>query len=362
MNAELRVEGVRARAVSVPIRRPLRTRSGSIERIPLVLVDCEASDGSVGRAYLFTYREAFARAAVALFDDVAEAVVGRPLAPRERATELGVRYRLVGHEGLARFVTAGFDMACWDALAIACELPLATLLGGTPRAIVAYNSNGLSPMPADDLTAEAESLVEDGFRALKIRLGYETPDDDVAAVRAVRERVGADVTLMSDYNQSLTFDEALRRGRALDGEGLAWIEEPMRHDDDARNAQLATALATPIQLGENFAGLRGMERAIAAHACDLVMPDVERIGGVSGWLDAAALAAAHDLPMSTHLFPEVSVQLMAVTPTRHYLEYVDWANPILGEPLRIVDGLAVPLDGPGSGIAWNMDAVERYAF
>jgi mandelate racemase len=361
VNVDLRLASIRTRAVSVPIRRPLRTRSGSVERVPLVLIDCEASDGSVGRAYLFTYREAFARAAIALFEDVAEAVIGRPLAPRERATELAARYRLVGHEGLARFVTAGFDMACWDALAIASGLPLATLLGGTPQPVAAYNSNGLSPMAPDDLAVEAESLCEDGFRALKIRLGYETPGDDVAAVRAVRARVGAGVSLMCDYNQSLTFDEALRRGRALDGEGLAWIEEPMRHDDDARNAQLAADLATPIQLGENFAGLRGMERAIAAHACDLVMPDVERIGGITGWLEAAALAAAHDLPMSTHLFPEVGVQLMAVTPTRHYLEYVDWANPILAEPLRISGGLAFPVDAPGSGVAWNDRAVERYA-
>ena len=326
-----------------------------------MLIDCEASDGSVGRSYLFTYRDAFARAAIALFDDLAEAVIGRPLAPRERATELAARYRLVGHEGLARFVTAGFDMACWDALAIASGLSLATLLGGTPQPIAAYNSNGLSLMPLEDLMAEAKSLCADGHRALKIRLGYETPADDVAAIRAVRARVGPDVALMCDYNQSLTFDQALRRGHALDREGLAWIEEPMRHDDDARNAQLATALATPIQLGENFAGLRGMERAVASHACDLVMPDVERIGGVTGWLEAAALAAAHDMPMSTHLFPEVSVQLLAVTATRHYLEYVDWANPILAEPLRIADGFALPIDAPGSGIAWNASAVERYA-
>lgn len=361
MTDGLRIAAVRARAVSVPMQRALRTRSGTIDRIPLVLVDCEAADGSVGRAYLFTYREAFARATVAVFADLAEAVVGRGLAPRERTTELEARYRLAGHDGIARFATAGFDMACWDALAVAHGMPLATLLGGAPQPIRAYNSNGLSPMPTDELLAEAASLLDGGFRALKIRLGYDTPAGDVAAVRAVRAHVGPDVALMSDYNQSLTFDAAMERGRALDGEGLAWIEEPIRHDDDERNAQLAAALTTPVQLGENFVGTRGMLRAVGTHACDLVMPDVERIGGISGWLDAAGIAAAHDLPMSSHLFPEVSAHLLAVTPTRHYLEYVDWANPILAEPLRIVDGFAMPLAGPGSGIAWNSAAVERYA-
>ena len=116
----------------------------------------------------------------------------------------------------------------------------------------------------------------------------------------------------------------------------------------------------PVQLGENFSGARAMAAAIAAQACDYVMPDLERIGGVTGWLRAAGLAAAADLPMSSHLFPEVSAHLLAATPTCHWLEYVDWAAPILAEPLRIVDGNAVPRDAPGAGLAWNDEAVARY--
>jgi len=103
-----------------------------------------------------------------------------------------------------------------------------------------------------------------------------------------------------------------------------------------------------------------MGEAILARACDFVMPDLERIGGVSGWLRAAALAASSKLPMSSHLFPETSAHLLAVTPTCHYLEYVDWASAILAEPLRIVGGEAVIPERPGTGVAWDEKAVERY--
>ena len=165
---------------------------------------------------------------------------------------------------------------------------------------------------------------------------------------------------MADFNQALTVAEAMRRGRALENEGLYWIEEPVRHDDYRGCSRLAKELDVPVQLGENFSLPFAMAEAIRMRASDYVMPDLERIGGVTGWLRAAALASAHGLEMSSHLFPEVSAHLLAVTPTSHWLEYVDWAAPILAEPLRIVNGQAAAPDRPGSGVVWNDDAVERY--
>ncbi len=215
----------------------------------------------------------------------------------------------------------------------------------------------MAPEAAAD---EAEALLEGGFRAIKLRLGYPGLDADLAAVRAVRRRVSGNILLMVDFNQALTVAEAIRRGRALEGEGIYWIEEPIRHDDYPGNAEVAAALATPVQIGENFSGPQAMAAALGAKACDYVMPDLERIGGVSGWQQAAALAAAAGIEMSSHLFPESSSHLLAATPTAHWLEYVDWANPILREPVRIVDGAAVVPDRPGSGLEWDEDAVERY--
>ncbi len=128
---------------------------------------------------------------------------------------------------------------------------------------------------------------------------------------------------MVDYNQALSVAEALQRGRMLDDENVYWLEEPIRHDDYAGLAKVAAELKTPVQIGENFSEVTAMAAAIAAKACDFVMPDLERIGGVYGWQRAAALAFANGIEMSSHLFPEVSTHLLAATPTCHFLEYVD---------------------------------------
>jgi mandelate racemase len=179
-------------------------------------------------------------------------------------------------------------------------------------------------------------------------------------VHAVRKRIGDGITLMVDYNQALHVPDALARGRALDRENIYWLEEPIRHDDYAGYKQLKRKLKTPIQIGENFSLLLGMEAALAAGAATYVMPDLERIGGVTGWLRAAALAEEHDIKMSSHLYPEISAHLMTATPTRHFLEYVDWADRIVQEPLKIVDGHAIVPDRPGNGLMWDQSAVERY--
>jgi mandelate racemase len=197
---------------------------------------------------------------------------------------------------------------------------------------------------------------------VKLRLGRPEAKADLEALRAVKRAIGPQVTLMVDFNQALSVAEALKRGRMIDAEGgVYWIEEPVRADDFAGCARVAREVATPIQIGENFMGPQQMAQAIAARACDWVMPDAQRIGGVTGWMRAAALAQAAGLEMSSHLFPEASSQLLAVTPTCHWLEYVDWADPILEEPLTLKRGFVQPCKRPGLGLAWNGKAVKRYA-
>lgn len=358
--AVLTLHSIRARAVDVPMARPLGTSAQTMRTAPILLIDLQCKEDVVGRAYLFCYARMAPGLIATVLDDIAEALRGARIAPVDFAQRLLQRYRLLGAQGVVRMALAGFDVACWDALSQAAGLPLAGYIGSQLRPIPAYNSNGLGLMPPEQAADEAEALLEGGFRAVKLRLGHPTAEQDLAVVRAVRRRLPEAVALMADYNQALTVTEAIRRGRALDGEGLTWIEEPVRHDDYAGCARIAGALATPVQIGENFAGPPAMAAALAAGACDYVMPDLERIGGVTGWQRAAALAAAAGIEMSSHIFPEVSAHLLAATPTCHWLEYVDWAAPILAEPMRIVDGMAVVSDRPGTGIAWNEDAVARY--
>jgi mandelate racemase len=324
------------------------------------LIDVETEEGVTGHAYLFCYLAAAAPAIAGLLGEVQRIAKGERIAPAELWAKLARRFMLIGVQGIVRMAMAGFDIACWDAVAKAAGKPLVSLLGGAPRAIRAYNSNGLGLMPAEKLADEAQALLEGGFRTVKLRLGYSTPEADLAAVRAVRKRLPADVALPVDFNQALSVEEAIRRGRALDGEGVYWIEEPIRHDDYRGCARVARELATPVQIGENFSLPHAMEEALAAGASDYVMPDLERIGGVTGWLRAAALAAESGVEMSSHLYPEVSAHLLAVTPTCHWLEYADWANPILAQPFTVADGHVTIPDRPGNGLAWDAEAVKRH--
>jgi mandelate racemase len=360
MAALLTLRAIHATAVEVPMARPLGTSALTMRTAPLLLIDLETEEGVTGHAYLFCYTRIAPGPIAAVLADIQDAVRGERLAPIDLSTRLQQRYRLLGAQGIVRMALAGFDVACWDALSLAAGLPLASYIGSQPRPIPAYNSNGLGLMSPEQAADEAEALLEQGFQAVKLRLGRATAEQDLAVVRAVRRRLPDTVALMTDYNQALTVTEAIRRGQALDGEGVYWIEEPTRHDDYAGCARIAAALKTPVQIGENFAGASAMATALAADACDYAMPDLERIGGITGWQRAAALASAVGIEMSSHIFPEVSAHLLAATPTCHWLEYVDWAAPILAEPLRIVDGLAQVPDRPGSGVAWDTDAVKRF--
>jgi mandelate racemase len=356
----LTVRAIRAVAVEVPMRYVLGTSAAAIRAAPLLLVDVETAEGVTGRTYLFCYLAAAAPAIRSLLAEVERAVRGERIVPAALWALLSKRFKLIGVQGIVRMAMAAFDTACWDALAIAANVPLVTYLGGTPRPIPAYNSCGLGLMPPAALADEAEKLLAGEFRALKLRLGYPTLEEDMAALYAVKARVPAAVEIMVDFNQALTVDEARRRCGALDGEGIYWIEEPIRHDDYRGCATLTRELKTPVQIGENFSEPRAMAEALEMQACDYVMPDLERIGGVTGWRNAAALAQTRGTPMSSHLFPEVSAHLLAATPTAHWLEYVDWADAIVEEPLRIVDGNVVIPARAGNGLAWNAAAVARY--
>jgi mandelate racemase len=238
-------------------------------------------------------------------------------------------------------------------------MPLCVLLGGSMGAVKAYNSNGLwLGEPAATAAEAAELRDEGGFTGLKLRLGRERVADDLATIAAVRHAVGDDIELMVDFNQGLHRGEALQRCHMIDDLGLAWIEEPIVYDDLEGYARLAAELKTPIQIGENFYGPRDLYRALESKACDYVMPDFMRIGGVTGWLRAAAIAGTAGIPMSTHLYPEVAAQVMRVTETAHWLEWQDWADPILQKPYEIRDSMLHIPNVPGTGLEWDEAAVR----
>jgi mandelate racemase len=356
----MKIERIRARALAVPMKRPLATSTGKLNESALLLIDLQTDQDIVGRAYLFGLGRHNLAPIANLVDAMAGMVTGDPVAPFELERKLRARYTLLGVHNIVLFAMAGIDMAAWDALGQALGQPLARLLGGAPRPVAAYNSNGLGILSPKELAREAVELVEEGFSAVKLRLGRPQAKHDLEALRVVKKAIGSEITLMVDFNQALSVAEAIRRGRMIDDEGgVFWIEEPVRADDFAGCARVAREVATPIQIGENFMGPEQMAQALAAGACDYAMPDAQRIGGVTGWMRAAALAQGAGVEMSSHLFPEASCHLLAVTPTCHWLEYVDWAAPILKEPLAVKDGLVSMPEKPGLGMTWNEAAVRR---
>jgi mandelate racemase len=358
----MKIQGIRLHAVAVPMKRTLQTSIAAVTVAPLLLIDLQTDQGVVGRSYLFSPGKQHLPAIAKLVEAMAEMLKGDAVAPLDIEKKLRARYALLGVHNIVLFAMSGIDMAAWDALGQALGQPLVRLLGAAPRPIPAYNSNGLGLMALKPLVKEARELADGGFSAIKLRLGRSDARDDLEAIRAVKEEIGPEVLLMTDFNQGLSVAEALKRGRMIDEEGgVYWIEEPIRADDFSGCSRVRSEVETPIQLGENFMGPEQMAQALAAGACDYAMPDAERIGGVTGFMRAAALAQGAGVEMSSHLFPEASCHLLAATPTCHWLEYVDWAEPVLKNALVMKKGFVEIPDRPGLGMEWDEKAVKRFA-
>lgn len=362
MQSPLTVRGITARAVVLTLKRPIVARIATIADWPLILVDLETEQGVIGRSYVGPYTVNTVKYLLPAIRDFGAILRGKPVAPVDLFTAARKSLHFVGYAGQSMVAASALDMAAWDALAKAAGLPLCVMLGGSIGPVKAYNSNGLWLADPSAVADEAPVLRDQGgFRGLKLRLGRERAREDVAAIEAIRRAVGDEIALMADFNQGLDMAEALHRGPMIDDLGLTWIEEPILYENFAGCAKLAAQLKTPIQIGENFYGPRDLADALAASACDFVMPDLMRIGGVTGWLRAAAIAGTAGIPMSTHLYPEFSAHVMRVTETAHWLEWQDWADPILQRPYPVKDGMIHVPDAPGAGIEWDEEAVKRYA-
>lgn len=354
-----KIKGFKVRTVLVPMKDPHQTASGVVSQSPLVLTDVITDSGIKGHSIIFTYTPAALKPTAELIQNCEGLVKGDGLAPAEIDQKLAKRFRLLGTQGLVGMALAAIDMALWDALARVHSMPLVRLLGGTEKDVRAYGAVGYDGVQGS--ARIAEEWAKRGFTGIKAKIGYPTVQEDVDVVRAMRKACGDDMAIMVDYNQSLSPSDAIERIRILDEEGLAWVEEPTLAHDYMGHALVAREARTPIQCGENWWGTLDMLHAIEAQASDYVMPDVMKIGGVTGWLRAAALAHVKGFRMSNHLWPELSARLLCCTPTAHWLEYADWWNPILAEPLSIENGMAIVSDAIGSGVEWNENEVRHFA-
>lgn len=354
----LKIRRMTTRAVNCPLPRPIRTAIGDVPSAPLLLIDIVMDQGVVGRSYLFAYTPRMLRPLAVLAEEMAAGLIGQPAAPQDRYRDALRQFRLLGCNGLLGMIISGIDMALWDACGKAAGLPVATLLGSEPKPIRAYDSYGIVD-PASDASALKKS-VDDGFSGIKIKLGGGSHKEDLSVVREVRSIIGPDVALMIDYNQSLSAPEAIRRIEDLAQYDPCWIEEPVAAEELAAQATVRASSRVPIQSGESWWFPAGMAAAVAAGACDLAMLDVMRIGGITGWLNAASQAAARGIPLSSHIFVEASAHALALSLTADWLEYVDSAGAIRVDAYSLERG-GISARGPGLGMEWDDKAVRQYS-
>ncbi len=351
------IRSLNIRCVEAPLARPLRTAVGEVPAAPLVLIDVLTEEGVTGRAYIFGYTPTTLAPLASFLTNLTDTIKGRTISPVERMRDFDSKFRLLGRQGLVGMALAGLDMALWDALGRAQGAPVVQLLGGEATGIQAYDSFGILD-PVADRQALEQSL-ERGFRGIKIKIGGGSLRHDQETVAAVRDILGPEIALMVDYNQSLSVPEAIRRIEGLADYDLHWVEEPVPAEDIYGHAKVRAASPVPIQTGENWWFPLEMAKAIEVGACDYAMPDLMKIGGITGWLRAMGVAETASVPVSSHIFIEASAHVLAVTPTAHWLEYLNMADAILTEPMAVEDGCITPR-GPGLGMAWNEEAVERY--
>jgi mandelate racemase len=351
------IRSVKARALVAPVSRPVKTAFGVIDAAPLVLIDVTTDQGVTGRSYIFGYAKLTLKPLVQLIEEIGRDFVGKAVAPFDLMAAMDAKFRLLGLQGLVGMAVSGLDMAFWDVLGQVAGRPVVELLGGSARPIRAYDSYGAVDPVADQ--RDLRRSIEQGFRGIKIKGGDGDAAHDEQMVKGVRAVIGPDVALMLDFNQSLDPDEAVRRIARLAPYDLLWIEEPVPQENLLGHAEVRGNSPTPIQAGENWWFPRGFAEAIAAGASDFIMPDVMKVGGVTGWMRVAAQAEAASIPVSSHLFAETSAHLLAVTPTAHWLEVLDLGRAILVNPIKLVDG-TVTAQGPGLGLEWDETAVAKY--
>jgi L-alanine-DL-glutamate epimerase-like enolase superfamily enzyme len=359
----MKITRLRTELVHVPLPTPIPSSLGLIEAAGCILVFLETDAGLVGEGLCFTVNGRRSDVLLSTIRSYEPLVIG--LDPEFggafwQAAWNGLSF--FGHRGIAILGLAPLDMAILDLRAKKAGINVARLLGACRQSVPVYASGGLRlSATIDGLQSEAAAVLGRGFRALKMSLGKPTIAEDVARVRAVREAIGSGVTLMADANQQLDAARTIRLGHAIEEFELAWIEEPVPYYDHVAEAEIAAALVTPIASGENEYTRLGMLDMLKLRSADILMPDLQRMGGPTEFMKVAHLAEAFGVPISSHLFTEMSLPLMAAIPNGKFLEHMPWFSPLYSERVELDDkGQAIVPDRPGWGFAFDPAAIARF--
>lgn len=355
----MKIHSIQTRVVCLPLAQPLVTATLTAHHTWFLLVRVRTDEGLSGDAFIWSYNAHISSSLQSMVGELSRHALG--VDPRHSAAIWAAMWKGTvqwGHAGITVMASAAIDMAVWDAAARSAGLSIGQMLGLRTARVPGYASHGL--WIGHDLQAlqeEAAGYVRQGFRAMKMRAGRPRVEDDVAAVRAVREAIGPDVGLMVDFGSAPSPERAQRMAEALDEIGLLWIEDPIVDEHPEEHAALARRLRTPVCFGEKVYTPQGFLRLIQAGACDHLMADLQRAGGVTAWQRIAAMADAARLPLSSHILPELNVHLVASAPTGAWLEYLPWAEELLQDRMTLVEGGFEVPQRPGFGLRYDEDRI-----
>jgi L-alanine-DL-glutamate epimerase-like enolase superfamily enzyme len=305
----------------------------------------------------------FVRAVASATHELGRLVVGMNVLEAEAAWQrMAKAGDWVGPGGLLHYAICPIDIAIWDAAGKTLGQSVSRLLGGCRDRLPAYASDGFwYSLSLEELAASARKAFSQGFRAMKLRVGHEKhPAGEVARVRTVRDAVGPDVAIMVDATETWTLDRAMRTGKALQEAGIAWLEDPIKHTDNAGMGRITAALDTLVATGEHLYEIDAFRRLLEARGCGIALIDLGRIGGVTPWRHVASLAHGFGAMVGGHVLPEIHIHLLTAVPNSHIVEYVPRSARLL-KAMPAMDGseMIVP-QGAGFGLALDPDAVRRF--
>ena len=362
----MKIANFKAQIVRVPADEPLAggpAAPGATREI--VTLRLRTDSGIEGIGYTF-FGAALTGALLQAVDTLAQLAVGEdPLRNEAICAKLRAAAAGSGPAGIQTLALSAVDIALWDIRGKSAGLPLWQLIGGARERVPTYASGALMrTFPLDHLVKAAPRLVEKGFRQMKTQLalpGDTSPVLEEARIRRVRESIGPDIDLMCDINQRWRVEQAIDIGRRIEDVRLYWLEDVTAADDYQGLARVTAALSTPVAGGEYLYGPAPFRQMMEARSVDIVMIDLMRAGGITGWLKIAAMAEAFNLPVVSHLVPEIHVHLVAAIPNGLTVEYMPWTFKLFEEVPEPVKGeLAVPMK-PGLGLKFDEAAIKRYA-
>jgi len=360
----MKIKRIRSQMVRLPVEEPLAGGPPYFRsHNQFVILRIETDDGIEGIGAIFFGGSLNATLKHAV-DQLGELLIGAdPLRIEALTQKLRATAASSGPAGIVTLAISGIDMALWDIKGKFFGQSLGTILGGLRDRVPAYASGALvRAYPLDHLIKAAQLLVEKGFRQMKTQLalpGDTTPAKEVERARLVREAVGPDIDLMCDINQRWSVHQAIDIGKRVEDVHFFWLEDVTVHDDYSGLARVADALITPLAGGECLYGITPFRHMIEARSVDIIMIDLNRVGGISNWMKVAAMAEAFNLPVVSHLFPEIHVHLVSAIPNGLTVEYMPWSFRLFEEvPVPVKGELIVPTK-PGLGLEFSRD-IDRY--